>query len=106
MKRSVEVLRKHGVIERMQHSFNCVKPPKGTSDEGICSAIETNIHLAIVTNEGIQDELFDAMIEDLAECTRNELNIEYINPEEFNPMSLLADIFRDLADSLENGGEK
>ena len=106
MKKSIEVLKKHGVIEKMQHSFNRVKPPKGTSDEEICGAIETNIHLAIVTNENIQDELFDAMIEDLAECARNELNIEYINPEEFNPMSILADMFRDLADSLENGGEK
>ena len=105
MKRSIEVLKKHGVIEKMQDSFNRVKPPKGISDETIHNTIAENIHLTIVLKEeSVVDELFDAMIEDLAECTRNELQIEYC--EEFKPISLLADIFRDIANTLENGGEE
>lgn len=83
MKETIELLKKEGIIDKLQKSFDEIKPPKGTSEEIILSTISSRIMLECVNREGFEDAFFDALLADAVQHIRNELNIEFIEKDEF-----------------------
>lgn len=94
MKRVVDLLKEAGVVDRLQNSFNSVKPPVGTSDEYIIKAIEKCINTELEQNKELLDKFFVAMMKDVSEEIKNEMHIEYSSIGEFkeSARSVLCDI--------------
>lgn len=99
MNRVIEVLKKHGIIKKLQNSFNNVKPPKGIRDEVIIEAIRTIIEREVLFGD-FEEEFWDALMDDLAECVKKGLHIEFIENDEF--VSVISNVMRDIAGILEN----
>lgn len=88
MKKAIEVLKKAGVIEKIQKNFNDCKPPVGTPEETILDGIEAIVNIECGLNEQLEDEFIDAMMEDVSSAIRNELNIEFVSEEDFHKHAL------------------
>lgn len=83
MKKTIEVLKNAGIIEKIQKNFSDNRPPKGTSDETIVSTIETILHMEVCVNSDFRKAFFDALVKDAADSVKNELNIEFCEEDEF-----------------------
>jgi len=83
MKKTIQLLKDKGIIEKIQKNFNQIKPPKGTSDEQLNESIEFILHIEATRNEEFEDALIAALFEDAVEAIRSELNIEFCEKHEF-----------------------
>lgn len=83
MKNTIEFLKNKGVIEDLQEMFNAHKPPQGTPEKVISEAIHEKISFECDKSEGFEDAFLDAIFDDVAMSVRKELNIEFIERNEF-----------------------
>lgn len=88
MKKAIEVLKKAGVIEKIQENFNDCKPPVGTTEECIQDCIESIINIECGRDPQLEDDFVDAMFADVTTAIRNELNIEFVSEEDFHKRAL------------------
>ena len=88
MKNAMEVLKKNGIINKIQAMFDKNKPPKTLPEEMILEAIEESLDHYTEKDEEFADELYKAMFDDVAQSIRNELNIEFIDKDEFVAQSI------------------
>lgn len=83
MKKTIEFLKSKGVIEELQEMFNAHKPPQGTPEKVLMEAIAEKITFECDKSEGFEDAFLDAVFEDVYQCIRKELNIEFVEEKEF-----------------------
>lgn len=88
MKNTIEVLKKNGIINKIQDMFDKNKPPKGLPEEMILEAIEERLDHFTDKDEEFANEFFDAVFNDVAQAVRNELKIEFIDKDEFVAQSI------------------
>lgn len=88
MKKTIELLKNKGIIDKIQKNFNEIKPPKGTSEKSILECIDHSICSECKRDERFEDEFFDAVWDDAIQNIRNELNIEFVEPKDFMPNAL------------------
>ena len=81
MGRVVEVLKKAGVVGRLQNHFNVLKPPTMISDETIIEAIKGCLECELARDKELVNEFHDAIFMDVSEAIKNEMNIEYSNDD-------------------------
>lgn len=82
MKRVIELLKESGTVGRIQKHFNLIKPPVGTSDETIINAIRGCVCSEMLFDKKLEQKFFDAMMQDVAEALKDEMNIEFANESE------------------------
>ena len=82
MKRVIELLKKAGVIDKLDKTFNELKPPQGMSDERILNIIKNCITSDLSMFRQLEFDFFDAMMMDVSEAIKNEIHIEYVTVEE------------------------
>ena len=82
MKRTIELLKKAGIIDKFDKVFNTLKPPQGMSDEKILDIINNCIITDFSMNKQLEFDFFDAMMMDVSEAIKNELHIEYVTIED------------------------
>ncbi len=83
MQKTIEFLKSKGVIEDLQETFNTHKPPKGTPEEVILEAISSKIDYECDKSEDFLDAFMTAVYEDVAHNIRKELDIEFVEEDEF-----------------------
>lgn len=83
MKKTIEFLKSKGVIEELQNIFNAHKPPQGTPEKVISEAINEKIAFECDKDDGFEDAFLDAVFEDIAMHVRKELNIEFVEKNDF-----------------------
>ena len=88
MKRTIELLKNKGIIDKLQKNFNEIKPPKGTSEECILECIDESICSECKRDENFEDEFFDAVWGDAIQNIRNELKVEFVEQKDFMPNAL------------------
>ena len=82
MKRTIELLKKVGIIDKFDNVFNTLKPHQGMSDERILNIIKNCLISDLYGNEQFEIDFFEAMMMDASEAIKNELHIEYVTIEE------------------------
>lgn len=82
MKKTIELLKKEGIIDKLQRNFNKCKPPKGTQEETILDVVEHVISFELDKSKGFEDAFFEAVFADAIQHIRNELNIEFTEENE------------------------
>lgn len=84
MKKTIELLKSAGVIYGIQNTLTEIKPPKGTSDEAINRGIFSILQVEMLSNDKFADDFIEAVFYDVADAIRNQVNIEYVEKEEFD----------------------
>lgn len=87
MQKTIEVLKKHSVIETLQEHFDSCPPHKGTSEEQIENTINFIITHESFKNEKLADEFTEALLGDAAQHIRKELNIQFCEESEFHKIA-------------------
>lgn len=82
MQRTMELLKEKGIIEKIQKNFDDTKPPVGVTEETICEAIEFALQHQMLMQE-IEEEVLESMFGDLIDAVRGEVNIEFVEYEDF-----------------------
>ena len=88
MKKTIELLKATGLLDKIQKNFNECKPPVGTPEETILAAIDSILDIECGLDEQFQNELADAVYADVVQAIRNELNIEFVPEEDFHKRSI------------------
>lgn len=83
MKHTIEVLKQEGIIAKIQKNFDKVKPHKGVTEETILNSIDFIFTMEQSRNDKIRDLIFEALQKDAVEAIRKELNIEFVEEDEF-----------------------
>lgn len=105
MKKTIEVLKNAGIIDKFQKSFNRIKLPLETSDGVINKTITDVIQIEFLRNSEIEYKMFDAIFEDMSEAVKNELTIKYAESGSDGIMGAIATVMKMITDELEKEGE-
>lgn len=101
MKKTIEVLKNAGIIDKFQKSFNRIKLPLETSDGVINKTITDVIQIEFLRNSEFEYKMFDAIFEDMSEAVKNELTIKYAESGSDGIIGIMVDVLQ----KLEKEGE-
>ena len=103
MKKTVEFLKNKGVVEDLQKMFDEIKPPHGTPEEIILDAIGSKIDFECDKSDDFEDGFFTAVLEDVCQHIRKELNIEFVEESELLSRLLPKEVV-EMIEKLEKSG--
>lgn len=105
MKKTIEILKNAGIIDRVQRAINRTKLPEGLEDTTINYAIKKLVVLEMGRCPILSNQVIDAFFEDMAKAVRNELNIKYSKPDDDEIISMIVITKKNIDDNSEKEGE-